>query len=301
MKILVIGGSYFLGRVFVIQAAKLHDITIVNRGKYSLGDLGVRQIQGDRKNPLTWHKINDEYDAVIDFCAYEKNDISTVLNNLSRKVNQYIFISTVDVYRRGLGKIKDETAPLETRIISGNSGDYIYGKVVLEHELILECEKRDIKYTILRPSIIYGPFNYAPRESAFIQLAIQNGILLHITDAEGRFQFIYVKDVADAILKCLQNANAYNTAYNICDETHFDYNSFFCALEKIIDLPVKEIKLTVSEAVAQNAPLPFPVTEEETELCSNDKSIRELGMRYTPFPKGIEKTYNAFKHVFSQM
>lgn len=299
MKILVIGGSYFLGRVFVIQAAKMHDITVVNRGKYSLEEFGVRQIEGDRKSPLTWQKINDEYDAVVDFCAYEKNDISTVLDNLSGRINQYIFISTVDVYRRGLGKIKDEMTSFETRAIHGNSGDYIYGKIALEHELILECEKNDIKYTILRPSIIYGPFNYAPRESAFIQLIVQNGILLHITDAEGRFQFVYVKDVADAILKCLKNANAYNTAYNICDETPFDYNSFFCALEKIIDLPVREIKLTVSEAVEQNAPLPFTVRKEETELCSNEKSIRELGMRYTPFSEGIEKTYNAFKHVFS--
>ena len=31
MKLLVIGGSYFLGRVFVTQAAGEHDITVVNQ------------------------------------------------------------------------------------------------------------------------------------------------------------------------------------------------------------------------------------------------------------------------------
>lgn len=299
MKILVIGGSYFLGRVFIIQASKLHDITVVNRGRYSLDEFGVRQIKSDRKDSLIWQKINDEYDAIIDFCAYEKKDISTVLNNLSGKVNQYIFISTVDVYKRGLRQINDETAPFETRAIPGSLGDYISGKTALEHELISECGSKNIKYTILRPSIIYGPFNYAPRESAFIQLAVQDGILPHVTDAEGRFQFVYVKDVVDAVLKCIKNKNAYNTAYNICGETISDYNSFFDALKKVIDLPVKEIKLTISEALEQNMPLPFPLTAEETELYSNEKSVRELGLRYTPFSEGIKKTYNAFKHVFS--
>lgn len=50
MKLLVIGGSYFLGRVFLIQAAKLHNITVVNRGTYSVEAFGVQQIKGDRKS-----------------------------------------------------------------------------------------------------------------------------------------------------------------------------------------------------------------------------------------------------------
>ena len=298
MKLLVIGGSYFLGRVFLIQAAKLHDITVINRGTYSVEELGVRQIKGDRKNASIWKELTEDYDVVIDFCAYEQNDIATVLQNLGGNVKQYIFISTVDVYKRGLGQIKDETAPLETNFIPGSAGDYIRGKVLLEQELIAECSKKDIAYTILRPSIIYGPFNYAPRESAFIQLAVQNHILPHITDAEGRFQFVYVKDVANAIINCLLNEKAYQNAYNLCDDTIADYHSFFTELQKVIDIPVEEIPLTVSEALEKNAPLPFPITAAETELCANQKSIIDLGIHYTPFSEGIQKTYNAFKNVF---
>lgn len=298
MKILVIGGSYFLGRVFLIQAAKLHDITVINRGTYSVEELGVRQIKGDRKNASIWQELKDDYDVIIDFCAYEQNDIATVLQNFGGNVKQYIFISTVDVYQRGRKQIKDETTPLETNFLSGSTGDYIRGKVLLEQELISECGKKDIAYTILRPSIIYGPFNYAPRESAFIQLAVQNHILPHITDAEGKFQFVYVKDVANAIISCLLNEKTYQNAYNLCDDTIADYHSFFTELQKVIDIPVEEIPLTVSEALEKNAPLPFPITADETELCSNKKSIIDLGIQYTPFSEGIQKTYNAFKNVF---
>jgi len=298
MKILVIGGSYFLGRVFLIQAAKLHDITVINRGTYSVEELGVRQIKGDRKNVSVWQEIAEDYDVIVDFCAYEQNDISIILQNIGGNVKQYIFISTVDVYERGLNQIKDETTPLETNFLSGSAGDYIRGKVLLEQELISECSKKDMEYTILRPSIIYGPFNYAPRESAFIQLAVQNHILPHITDAEGKFQFVYVKDVANAIISCLLNEKAYKNAYNLCDGTIIDYNSFFTELQKVIDVPVEEIPLTISEAIEKNVPLPFPLTAAETELCTNEKSIFDLNMRYTPFSEGIEKTYNAFKNVF---
>ncbi|MDE7265851.1 MAG: NAD-dependent epimerase/dehydratase family protein [Lachnospiraceae bacterium] len=299
MKILVIGGSYFLGRVFLIQAAKSHNITVVNRGTYSVEELGVHQIKGDRRNSLIWQENTEEYDVIVDFCAYEKNDIATVLNNFSGKAKQYIFISTVDVYKRGLGQIKNENTPFETRAISGSAGEYISGKVALEQELITECEKKNINYTILRPSIIYGPFNYAPREAAFIQLAVQNKMLPHITDAEGKFQFVYVKDVANAIIKCMLNETTYKNAYNICNDTICDYDSFFNGLKAVIDIPVEELKLTVSEALAKNVPLPFPVTANETELYSNEKSIQELGLCYTSFSEGIEKTYNAFKHVFT--
>lgn len=298
MKILVIGGSYFLGRVFLIQAAKIHDITVINRGKYSVEELGVRQIKGDRKNTLLWRKNMEEYDVIVDFCAYEKNDISAVLENFAGKAKQYIFISTVDVYMRGFGQMKDEKTPYETRPLPGNAGAYIAGKIALEKELIAECLKKNMEYTILRPSIIYGPFNYAPRESVYIQLAVQNNVLPHVMDAEGKFQFVYVKDVANAIIQCMLNERAYQNAYNICSDTISDYHSFFYELKKAIDVPAEEIKFTVSEALAQNVILPFPITAAETELYSNDKSVRELGLCYTPFSEGIKKTYHAFKNVF---
>ena len=71
MKILVIGGSYFFGRVFVMQAAKEHDITVVNRGTYSMAALGVRQITGDRREKELWQGSQEEYDVIVDFCADE--------------------------------------------------------------------------------------------------------------------------------------------------------------------------------------------------------------------------------------
>ena len=170
MRILVIGGSYFFGRVFVMLAAKEHNVTVVNRGTCSVAELGAKQIKGDRKEEGVWKSIEDDCDCVVDFCAYEKGDIARVLENMPGRIRQYIFISTVDVYERGIKGLKGEETPLETRPLPGEAGAYIAGKVALEREVREQCGKRDISCTVLRPAILYGPLNYAPRESVYIRL-----------------------------------------------------------------------------------------------------------------------------------
>jgi hypothetical protein len=56
--------------------------------------------------------------------------------------------------------------------------------------------------------------------------------------------------------------------------------------------------MTIQSAEAQNVPLPFPLTEMETELANNAKGKSDLGITYTPIKDGMKKTYNAFKNVF---
>ena len=244
MKILVIGGSYFFGRVFVMQAAGEHDITVVNRGTYSMAEFGTKQIKGDRKDENLWKNIGEDFDVIVDFCAYEEGDIAGVLRHVPGKVGQYIFISTVDVYERGIKGRKDERTPFETRSFPGEAGGYIAGKTALEREVREECAARDIPCTVLRPAILYGPFNYAPRESAYIRLMVQNHILPHITDATGAFQFVYVKDAAEAILKCLLNAEAYGQSFNLCQDEILTYDLFYEALKKVSDVETEDLSVT---------------------------------------------------------
>ena len=324
MKLLVIGGSYFYGRVFVMQAAGEHEVTVVNRGTYSMAELGVKEIRGDRKDENLWKAIREDYDAIIDFCAYEKGDIAGVLRNTAGKVRQYIFISTVDVYRRGMQGRKatgmreekervwkeaevpepdgadDEERPFETRIFPGEAGQYIAGKVALEREVRVECAERGIPYTVLRPAILYGPFNYAPREPLYIRMMVQNHVLPHVKETKGSFQMVYVKDAASAVMKCLLNEKAYGQAYNLCQSEIVTYDSFYEALKDaaVGQDEFSELPVTADGAAAMGIPLPFPVTAEESEICSNERSRRELGMEYLSFSEGMARTYRALRNVY---
>ena len=246
-----------------------------------------------------WKSYKEDVEVIVDFCAYERNDIAKVLQNLTVNVQQYILISTVDVYERGTNQVKNESTPFEKKIFSGDAGNYIAGKIALEQELVEECKKKHINYTVLRPAILYGPFNYAPRESVFIQMIVQNHILPRITDATVKFKFIYVKDAAEAIIKCLLNQDSYGQAYNLCQDQVLTYDLFLEELKNVADVEFQEIPFTLEEAEKQGIPIPFPATKAETELCSNEKSKNELNIRYTTFSEGMAKTYRAFKGVYS--
>lgn len=299
MKILVIGGSYFLGRVFVMLTAGVHDITVVNRGTYSVEALGAKQIKGDRHDPVLWQSIREDYDVTVDFCAYDRGDIRLFFENFRGHVRQYILISTVDVYQRTGGEIRKEDSPFENRIFPGEAGAYIAGKVALEQELAEICTDMGVQYSVLRPAVLYGPFNYAPRESESIRFMVQQGVLPHITDATGRFQFVYVRDVAEAVKRCLLNERAYSQAYNLCQDEIMDYDRFYQYLAEAADVKITEMPLTCAQALQQSVPLPFPVTAEETLLVSNEKSKAELGLAYTDVREGMAKTFRAFKGVYS--
>jgi len=300
MKILVIGGSYFYGRVFVMQAAKANRITVVNRGTYSMAEFGVNQITGDRRDEKLWRSCVEDFDVIVDFCAYQKGDIATVLENMAGSARQYILISTVDVYKRGEKGRKGEDAPWETRVFPGEAGSYIAGKVALEREVREECHRRGIHDTVLRPAILYGPLNYAPRESEYIRMMVQEHCLPHITDADGAFQFLYVRDAAESVIACLLNERAYGQSYNLCQDQVVNYEILYEALKNAAgeERKVEEKSVTVEEAQKWGIPLPFPVTSAETELVSNEKSKSELGVQYTEFAEGMARTYRAFKGVY---
>lgn len=315
MKILVIGGSYFYGRVFVMLAAKAHEVTVVNRGSCSVAELGARQVKGDRRDAAVWSALREDCDAIVDFCAYQPGDIKNVLEHFGGSVKQYIFISTVDVYRRGGGaEYKTESAALETRSFPGEAGEYIAGKTALEAELQRECLRREIAFTILRPAILYGPYNYAPRETVYIQMALQKRALPLFTDADGSFQFVYVKDAAEAVLRCLGREEAFGQAYNLCGGEVLDYETLLQEIKTLAQeslsagngrdaeadggAEIAWVPMSLQEAEARGIPVPFPASPAETELVSNRKSREELGMVYTDFEEGMRKTFAAFRRVF---
>lgn len=300
MKILVVGGSYFLGRVFVMLAQEGHEVTVVNRGSQPLTGLKVREIHGDRHDESLWRQCAGAFDVLVDFCAYQQGDIRTALDNLAGSVKQYIFISTVDVYRHGEPGVRTEGSPFEVRQYPGEAGAYIAGKVALEQELRELCGEKGIAFTVLRPAFLYGPLNYAPRETVFIQAMARDHVLPVITGADGRFQFLYVKDGAEAILKCLLNEKAYGQAYNLCGEEIVDYGMLADALRKAAGQKApRAVELSVEQAESQGFPLPFPVSEAESLICANAKSKEELGMAYTTLEAGMAKTCRAFWDILA--
>ena len=302
-KVLVIGGTYFAGRVFSIIAAREagFSLTLVNRGRYSMSMLpNVRELACDRHDAAGLRALPaEDYDAVVDFCAYTPEEVSTLLENLPCRFEKYILLSTADVYDRAKTGKKDETWPLLTTQPVGPAGDYMFGKAQAERCAERLCKKNGIRLTAMRPSFIYGPYNYAPRESYYIERIVRGEPIPVPEDAAAKFSFVYVKDVANAIVACV-NSDAPARAYNLAAPETLDYNAFMETLVKVSDLPVNTYNVTVQQVIEQQLPLPFPLIPDEDEVFDGSRIAAELGLKYTSFEDGMRKTFVAFKSVFSE-
>lgn len=297
MKILIIGGSYFLGKTFTMLASEEHELYLLNRGNQPWDDEYIVEYVMDRHDADAIETIAEDYfDVIVDFCAYKKGDIEFILEHLKAKVTQYIFVSTVDVYERGLDGICDENAPLESRMYGGAAGEYIAGKVALEQEIVDACIKRGIAYTTIRPAFIYGPDNYAPRENIYFKWILTASQIIHPVNATGNFQTVFVLDVARAIMLACNNSIAYNKAYNICNEECMNYESYADLLEIATELPFEKVEMSVEDIMERQIPLPFPLTQAESLVCSSARSL-ELGMTYTPIERGMAITFDYYQNA----
>ena len=291
MKILVIGGSYFLGPAFIKKSIDAgHEITVFNRGTRPLGVPGVEEIRGDRTSSADLSRITGEYDAVLDLCAYEKGDILRVKESLGDRCGRYVFVSTVDVYERGTGKLLGEDAAFESRDFGGEAGAYILGKAALEKE-VRECGD----YCVLRPSVIYGPGNYAPRENIYFKWISAAGQILEPSPSDGFFQTVYVKDVARAALCACTDDSFAGRAYNVTPSETITYRDYTEILRKACGTDFEVIYVTPQEAFMQQVPFPFAISRAESEEYDGS-ALEKTGFEYTDILTGMKETWEYYVH-----
>ena len=303
-KVLIIGGTYFTGRVFAtIASQKGYELSFINRGRFSMSHLGpVKEYKCDR------HDIGGlaaipyaEYDAIVDFCAYEPGDCSSLLRTLKLKSPQYILFSTADVYNREIRTPKDESTPLQDHIGNCMAADYMWKKRNLETEATITCNQLGTGLTILRPAFIYGPYNYAPRESFYVEKIVKGEPIPVPTDSTSEWNFMYVTDVARAVCACIeQQDKSIGEAYNLSAPEVITYKKYMEILKKVSDRPFETRDVTVAEVISQNIPLPFPLDASESELFIGTKITDQLGVVYSPIEEGMQKAFNAFRNVYDR-
>ena len=301
-NILILGGSYFAGRIFVEELLKenRYNIFVFNRGNARLNMPGVTEIVGDRHNeaqivtgvpPLDWH-------AVVDFCGEADGDIAMMLEFLPGKIHHYVYISTTSIYEATKKLPIDEKAPKLSALQPG-LGDmatrYAVDKWRCEQSLQFECPRREIAYTCLRPAIIYGPYNYAPRETYFFDLISNNEPVIVPENDLPLFNFLYVVDLSKVIQECIGNRLAFNQEFNVCSEQLISYQRLMDVFEEVCSAKINICKMNVSEIEKKRIPLPFPL--DSHLIYSGRKLQRTLGIEYTPIEEGMKATYEYYKIV----
>lgn len=215
MKILIIGGTRFVGRTLVETAIKHgHELTLFNRGTSNPTIFpDIERIKGDRDHDLELLR-GRKWDIVVDTCGYVPRIVEKSAEALKDSVERYIFISTLNVYAdfsksgidegSSLGRMEDETF----EEVTGET----YGPLKVLCENVVKQIYPD-RSVILRCGLIVGPHDPSDRFT-YWPVRLQNGgEVLVPSPPDMQVQFIDARDLANFVLRLAakQSIGIFNT------------------------------------------------------------------------------------------
>jgi nucleoside-diphosphate-sugar epimerase len=209
MKILILGGTKFLGRHLVDAAlSRGHQVTLFNRGKTNPNLFpDVDTILGDREHDID-RLAGREWDAVIDVAGYVPRIVRIAAQRLEKSAGRYVFISSISAYDEAIfrkigvnesdpvGKLTDESIE---EITGGTYGP-----------LKALCEKtvQDIygnRALIIRPGLIVGPNDPTDRFTYWPLRIKTGGDVIAPQGPNVPVQIIDVRDLSVFVIKLIED------------------------------------------------------------------------------------------------
>lgn len=216
MKLLILGGTQFLGRHITSAALQAgHEVTLFNRGRTNPGLFGaVEVLKGDRDGRLE-ALAGRRWDAVIDTCGYIPRQVGATARLLAEAVEHYTFISSISVYadEPPIPPGMDESGALRTledETVEEVNGETYGGlKVLCEQAAEAAMPGRVLH---VRSGLIVGPYDPTDRFTYWPVRVQLGGEVLAPGRPDRAVQFIDARDQAEWILKmaAARKAGVYN-------------------------------------------------------------------------------------------
>jgi len=300
MRVLVIGGTLFIGKLLVTRLLEAdHEVTLLHRkAEHPFGPRAANAV-ADRNDAAAIRSAlaGRRFDAVCDI-AYDwergttGQQVEATARSIPGDLSRYIFMSSIAAYGEGLNHAEDDPLAPET-----HPNGYARNKAASERVLFRLHHESGFPAVTLRPPFVYGPENPFYREAFFWDRIRLDRPVIVPGNGDRLMQFVYVHDLVDAILAALENPAAPGRAFNIAHEspvTQVDaVNALAAALGRqasIIRVPREIIQRNGGNAFGdplyfgQHLDLP-PITEDV------DRVKRELNLTLTPFATGLQETY----------
>jgi 2'-hydroxyisoflavone reductase len=197
VRILVIGGTLFVGRWLVQEAlGRGHEVTMFHRGQTN-ADLfpEAERIHGDRTKDLD--KLDGgTWDAVVDTCGFRSDIVRRSAERLADRVGHYTFISSISVYADPYPPHPDETAPL-AQLPAGVEDEDDIGTYGARKALCERAAEEAMPGRVLniRPGLVVGPYDYVDRFGYWVRRIADGGEVLCPGRPERLIELIDVRDM----------------------------------------------------------------------------------------------------------
>ncbi len=287
-KVLILGGSYFIGKHVTNQLKDTYDVYVLNRGRKPLNDDSVHPLIADRnvesqmKNALKGHT----FDHIVDISGYNTVQLQNVLNVIDKThLKNYIFISTSAVY-----DIHKNTPPFKERdVLGGESPFKKYAKDKIECESILFNSLDTSQITIFRPPFVYGPNNYIFRERLMFMF-IENDEEIFIPQSNNVISFVYVKDLAANVLEALKGIIPADI-YNVGNKEAITFSKWVSLCETAVNQKAKTTFINAKQYGLDAVDF-FPYFDYDNVL--DVSKIKQYSKTETPILEGLKEAYKDY-------
>jgi nucleoside-diphosphate-sugar epimerase len=281
MKIFVSGGTGFTGSyVLPLLLKNGYEVRCLYRpgSDRSIPLRAQPKIEwalGDLSDPQTLSSSMQGTDALVNIASLGLGHADSILRAAKEAgIQRAVFVSTTAIFTQLNAKSKKVRLAAETAI-----------------------ESSGLKYTILRPTMIYG----SPRDRnmwRLIRFMRYSPVVPVFGDGNYLQQPIYVGDVAQAIVSCLCNDQTIGKSYNIAGKAPLTYNQVIDTIAGLMNKRIWKIHIPSAPVVSllkffESLRIPFPMKAEQVLRLNENKNFsyeeaeRDFGFSPLSFEEGI--------------
>lgn len=302
MKVLFIGGTGNISAAVSRHAiSKGMDLYHLNRGQTKTTIPGVKIIKGDYSNPqLIKDCLKDhEWDVVVNWIAFNEEDVNRDIELFKGKTKQYIFISSASAYE------KPPSSPFitESTPLSNPFWKYSQDKINSENRLMKAYQKEGFPTTIVRPSHTYDtviPVTIGGWQEYTIIDRMKKGkkIIIH-GDGTSLWTVTHADDFAVGFNGLFGKQQAIGQAYQITSDESLSWNQIYQSVADAAKLEMKAVHISshfISKFDKEKGK--SLLADKAHSVIFDNTKIKGLVPEFNckiPFSEGIKRTLTWFE------
>jgi nucleoside-diphosphate-sugar epimerase len=304
MKVLIIGGTGLISSAVVAQLVERCDeVSIITRGQSPRSlPAGARHITGDRTEPgfVEQMRAGPNFDCVIDMVCFEPVEAENAVRAFAGRTGQYIFTSTVDVYRKPAGRY-----PYREDEPYGGISAYAASKVRCEQLLLERHDREGFPVTVIRPASTYGdlqrPVHTLGRSTAYLdRLRRGKPIVVH-GDGSSFWVACHADDVARSFAGAVGNPAAIGRTYHVAGEEWHTWDDHHRVVASAIGAPEPRLVHIPTDVLVRLAGPRAELVANNyrfNSIYDNGRARAELGYAYTvTLAQGLPAWYRSLERA----
>ena len=196
MRLLVLGGTRFVGRAIVDEAVRRgYDVTTFTRGLSGEPRPGAAAVHGDRTRASDLSELaKRDWDAVIDTSVLAPAHVAASAGHLAGHAGHYTYVSSLRAYRDWPRSGVDEDSPTH-ECAPDAVGDLTYGALKAGSE---RAASRAFpgQCLLVRAGVIVGPHECPPRLAWWLERVAAGGRVLVPGGPGDPVRLVDVRDLA---------------------------------------------------------------------------------------------------------